>query len=80
VLDDEFVSSSRGGFHRFLVQWFGRPQSDATWIIEDEFCELNPTLVESYLSPVLSSFQGGSMMQLDIKDNYIPEEIGNLEI
>jgi len=25
VLDDKFVSSSRGGFHCFLVQWSGRP-------------------------------------------------------
>ena len=25
VVDDEFVSSSRGGFRRFLVQWSGRP-------------------------------------------------------
>ena len=49
VLDDEFVSSSRGGFRRFLLQWSGRPQSDATWIIEDEFRDMNPTLLEWYL-------------------------------
>ena len=49
VLDDEFVTSSRGGFRLFLVQWFGHPQTDATWITEDEFRELNPALLEWYL-------------------------------
>jgi len=45
VLDDEFVSSSRGRFRRFLMQWSGRSQSDATWITEDEFRDLNLTLL-----------------------------------
>jgi len=62
VLDDEFVSSSYDGFRRLLVQWVGRPQSDATWITEDEFRELNPALLEWYIqdnSPKSSSFQAG---------------------
>ena len=62
VLDNEVVSSSHGGFHHFLVQWFGWPQSNATWITEDEFRELNPALLEWYLqdnSPESSSFQAG---------------------
>ena len=30
ILDDEFMTSRDGGFHRFLVKWHGRPDSDAT--------------------------------------------------
>ena len=30
ILDDEFVTSRDGGFRRFLVKWYGRPDSDAT--------------------------------------------------
>jgi len=59
MLDNEFVSSSRGGFCRFLVQWFGCPQLDATWIIEDELRELNLVFLQWYLqdsSPKSSSF------------------------
>ena len=62
VMDDEFVLSSHSGFRRFLVQWFGSPQADVAWITEDEFCELNLTLLECYLqesSPELSSFPVG---------------------
>ena len=46
VLNDEFLSSSRGVFRCFLVQWLGRPQSNVTWITVDEFRELNPALLE----------------------------------
>jgi len=46
VPDDKFVSSSRGGSCRFLVQWSGQPRSDATWITKDEFRDLNPGLLE----------------------------------
>jgi len=52
VLNYEFASFSRGGFRRFLVQWSGRSQPDATWITwitEDEFRDLNPALLEWYL-------------------------------
>ena len=32
TLDDEFVTSRDDGFHRFLVKWHGRPDSDVPWI------------------------------------------------
>ena len=32
ILDNEFVTSRDGGFRRFLVKQYGRPDSDATWI------------------------------------------------
>ena len=32
ITDDEFVTFRDDGFHRFLVKWHGRPDSDAIWI------------------------------------------------
>ena len=46
ILDDEFVTSRDGGFHRFLVKWHGHPNSDATWIQEDDLRHLNPSLLD----------------------------------
>ena len=56
ILDDEFVTSRDGGFHRFLVKWHGRPDFNATWIQEDS------SLLDCYLSfhsSESSSFQPG---------------------
>ena len=41
ILDDEFVTSRDGGFRCFLVKWHGHPDSDATWIHEDDLCHLD---------------------------------------
>ena len=45
VLDHEVVASALGGFSRFLVRWVGRPDTDATWITEDEFHQRDPSLL-----------------------------------
>ena len=50
ILDDEFVTSRDGGFRRFLVKWHGRPDSDATWIQEDDLRHLDSSLLNCYLS------------------------------
>ena len=50
ILDDEFVTSKDGGFRRFLVKWHGRPDSDATWIQEDDLRHLDSSLLDCYLS------------------------------
>ena len=50
ILNDEFVTSRDGGFHPFLVNWHGRPDSDATWIQEDGFRHFDPSLLDFYLS------------------------------
>ena len=62
ILDDEFVTSKDGGFRRFLVKWHGRPDSDATWIQEDDLRHLDSSLLDCYLSfqsSESSSFQPG---------------------
>ena len=50
ILDDEFVSSRDCGFRRFLVKWHGRPDSDATWIQEDDLRHLDSLLLDYYIS------------------------------
>ena len=65
ILDDEFVTSRDGGFRGFLVKWHGRPNSDATWIQDDDLRLLDPSLSDCYLSShssKSSSFQLGGMM------------------
>ena len=62
ILDNEFMTSRDGGFRRFLVKWYGRPDSDATWIQEDDLRHLDHSLMDCYLSShssELSSFQLG---------------------
>ncbi len=49
VLDDEFIASSQGGFHRFLIKWQGRSDSDVTWITQEEFQSLDPFFLDAYL-------------------------------
>ena len=49
ILDDEFVTSRDGGFSRFLVKWHARPDSDATWIQEDDLRHLDPSLLDCYI-------------------------------
>ena len=62
ILYDEFVTSRDGGFRRFLVKWHGRPDSDATWIQEDDLHHLDSSLLDCYLSfhsSESTSFQPG---------------------
>ena len=60
ILDDEFVTSTDCGFRLLLVKWHDCPDSDATWIHNDDLRHLDHSLLEYYLSShssELSSFQ-----------------------
>ena len=46
ILDDKFVTSRDGGFHRFLVKWHGCPDFDAIWIQDDDLRLLDPSLLD----------------------------------
>ena len=62
ALDDGFVTSHFGGYRRSLVGWKDHSLTDDNWIIEKEFCRLDPALLEDYLrftSSGMSSFQPG---------------------
>jgi ribosomal protein L21E len=62
ILDDQLVSTRRGGYQKFLVRWKNRPASDDSWLKTEEVQRLNPDLYEEYLalhSTESSSFPGG---------------------
>ena len=80
ILDDEFVTSIYGGFRRFLIKWHGRPDSDATWIQDDDLCHLDPLLLDCYFSShfsELSSFQPGRMMGHEVGPYLGLDKIGS---
>ena len=60
ILNDEFVTSRDSGFRRLFVKWYGCPDSDATWIQEDDLHLLDPSLLDCYLS---SHFSESSSFQ-----------------
>ena len=80
ILDNEFVTSRDGGFRRFLVKWNGRPDSDATWIQEDDLHHLDHSLWDCYISSYFSessSFQLGEMMGHGVGPYLSLDEIGS---
>ena len=46
ILDDEFVTFRDDDFRHFLVKWYDRPDYDVTWIQEDDFHHLDPSLLD----------------------------------
>jgi hypothetical protein len=59
ILDDQLVSTRRGGYQKFLVKWKNRPQSDCCWLQTEEVQRLNLDLYDHYQarhSPEASSF------------------------
>jgi hypothetical protein len=48
ILDDQLVSTRRGGYQKFLVKWKNRPPSDCCWLQAEEVQRLNPDLYEFY--------------------------------
>jgi hypothetical protein len=48
ILDDQLVSTRRGGYQKFLVKWKNRPMSDCCWLQTEEIQCLNPDLYEFY--------------------------------
>ena len=48
------------------MQWSGCPQSDATWITENEFRDMNSTILEWYFPDNLSASSYFSMGENDV--------------
>ncbi|KAF9664259.1 hypothetical protein SADUNF_Sadunf17G0137500 [Salix dunnii] len=49
ILDHQFVSTRRGGYYKFLVQWKNRPNSESVWLQASELQRLHPHLFTTYL-------------------------------
>ncbi|KAK0592515.1 hypothetical protein LWI29_020549 [Acer saccharum] len=66
ILDHQFVSTRRGGYYKFLVQWSHKPASESVWLQADEIKRLQPDLYHAYLQqnlPEASSSEGMQLMQ-----------------
>jgi hypothetical protein len=50
ILDDQLVSTRRGGYQKFMVKWRNRPLSDSCWLQTEEVQRLNPDLYDLYQS------------------------------
>ncbi|KAG6761264.1 hypothetical protein POTOM_034472 [Populus tomentosa] len=49
ISDHQFVSTRRGGYYKFLVQWRHRSLSDSAWIKGTELQRLHPELFAAYV-------------------------------
>ena len=49
ILDHQFVSTRRGGYYKFLVQWKNHPNSELVWLQASELQRLHPHLFTTYL-------------------------------
>ncbi|KAG6735951.1 hypothetical protein POTOM_061363 [Populus tomentosa] len=49
VIDHQFVSTRRGGYYKFLVQWAHKPLSDSIWLQGDEVHRLAPDVYRDYI-------------------------------
>ncbi|KAF9665105.1 hypothetical protein SADUNF_Sadunf16G0087600 [Salix dunnii] len=61
ILDHQFITTRRGGYYKFLVQWKNHPHSDSVWLQASEIKRLHPQLFTEYTSRYLpeSSSLGG---------------------
>jgi hypothetical protein len=62
ILDDQIVSTRRGGYQKFLIKWKNHPLSDCSWLQTEEVQRLDPDLYDAYLakhSTKSSSFPEG---------------------
>lgn len=60
ILDHQFVTTHRGGYYKFLVQWKNKPSSNSVWFQASELQRLHPDLFAEYVQHNLSksSFLG----------------------
>ncbi|KAF9679014.1 hypothetical protein SADUNF_Sadunf07G0096000 [Salix dunnii] len=67
ILDHQFVTTRRGGYYKFLVQWKNRPPSDSVWLQASEIKRLHPQLLTEYTNHYLpeSSSSGDPAINAD---------------
>ncbi|KAA8515182.1 hypothetical protein F0562_018361 [Nyssa sinensis] len=49
ILDHQFVTTRRGGYYKFLVQWKNNPNSESVWLQASEVQRLHPHLFAAYI-------------------------------
>jgi hypothetical protein len=61
ILDHQFVTTRRGGYYKFLMQWKNHPGLDSVWLQASEIKRLHPHLFTTYTNqnlPGSSSSRG----------------------
>lgn len=54
ILEDQIVSTRRGGYQRYFIKWKGYPDIDSTYLTKNELQNIDPNLLEQYRSHLAS--------------------------
>jgi hypothetical protein len=65
ISDHQFVSTRRGGYYKFLVQWRHQSLSDSAWIKGTELQRLHPELFAAYVHRYLSESSSSGDSAID---------------
>jgi hypothetical protein len=65
ILDHQFVTTRRGGYYKFLVQWKNRPNSDYVWLQASELKRLHPQLFTEYICHILPESSSSGELAID---------------
>ena len=60
ILDDQAVTTRNKGYQRYLVRWYGRPESEDSWITREDLQNIDPDLLEKYQSQIDPYSMGSS--------------------
>ena len=60
ILDDQAVTTHKKGYQRYLVRWYGRPESEDSWITREDLQNIDPDLLEKYQSKIDPYSMGSS--------------------
>ena len=55
ILDDQTITTRKKGYQRYLVHWEGCPESEDSWVTQEDLQRISPDLLEHYLSQTYPS-------------------------
>ena len=70
ILDHQFVTTHRGGYYKFLVQWTNRPNSNSVWLQASKVKRLHPHLFDdAYIHQNLPESSSSGESAIDANQN-----------
>ncbi|KAI9201708.1 hypothetical protein LWI28_027837 [Acer negundo] len=72
ILDHQFVTTRRGGYYKFLVQWKNRPNSKSVWLQATELRCLHPDLFAVHVRQYLPESSSSGEPTIDANQEAIP--------
>ena len=73
ILDHQFVTTWRGGYYKFLVQWKNHPQFDSVWLQASELHRLHPDLFAAYVLQNLSESSSCERPAIDANGEHVSQ-------